>query len=364
MRKRNLMLGLLGLGLAQILAHAAAADPLQMVIPTKAGVSPENATAVIKVDGKSFDGPYDQVANKTLDYIVALRGDPHKKTIGVPTFRVKLDSGAGGKDAFGAVSKSWKYYAVSGGYHDPRSHQVENVRVSPIDMCNDKLKATSGAAREDFLKKGTMFTYKDAYKLNGQVTTEIKKVIGFSEIIHHNESIDVPVVINCLPLERPRVRTQTSTKPASKPAPTAKKMEPTVSDVTLRIEPSKIVQDGKFLCPSELRLYGRVEVIRKFTGKSIFVGPHYLSAITPLSFTSEGGRNVIATYPMNWHQMGGLALQANTEPKKQTLTFRFNVSNSENKLQKSTEKTIEVSCKKIQVNVPSASDEMTVAPTN
>jgi hypothetical protein len=67
---------------------------------------------------------------------------------------------------------------------------------------------------------------------------------------------------------------------------------------------------------------------------------------------------------MNWHPMGGLATAPNAAPKKQTLTFRFNISNKDGKVLKSVEETIEVSCKKIKVAVPMANDEMTVAPAN
>lgn len=198
--------------------------------------------------------------------------------------------------------------------------------------------------------------------MHGRVSTEVSKVIGFSEYVQDFETIDAPVVINCLPLNRPRVRSQSTTKPG--PKPTGKKMAPTISEVSLRVEPSNIVQDGKFLCPSKLRLYGQVQVIRKFTGKSIFVGPHYLSAITPLNFPADGTRNVVGVYDMKWHQMGGLATQPNAGPKKQKLTFRFNVSNEDGKLLESAEETVEVSCKKIKSNAPTAGNGMTVNPAN
>ena len=70
------------------------------------------------------------------------------------------------------------------------------------------------------------------------------------------------------------------------------------------------------------------------------------------------------TYTMDWHKMGGLATQPNTEPKKQKLTFHFNVANKDGKLLKSVEETVEVSCKKIKVAVPTVGDEMTVKPAN
>ncbi len=363
MNKRYLMLGLLGAVLAQGAAATAKADALELVIPTKAGVSPPNAIAEIKVDGASQDGPYDSVRNETLDYIFAARGDWHKKSIGAPNFWVTLDGSPGtGVGAGGEVSKTWKYYALSRPYMDPRSTDIENIRVSPVALCNDKLKAVSGSARKNFLKKGATFLHKGAYEMSGKVSTEVRDIIHFSKMVYDYETIDVPVIITCMNLDRPRPRTQTSTKGVD-PKP-GQKMKPTISEVELRIEPAQIVQDGKFLCPSQLKLYGRLETIREFTGKWICVGPHYLSPITEIKMTKAGNRNMVGTYKMNWHQMGGLAIAPNTEPKKQTLSFRFNVSNKDGKVLESVEKTIQVSCKKIEVNAPVAGDGMAIAPTN
>ncbi len=361
MNKRCLMLGLLSAVLAQGAATLAKADALQLVIPTKAGVSPPNAIAEIKVDGASQDGPYDAVTNKTLDYIFAARGDWHKKNIGDPTFSVVLD-GTANSGAGGVVSKTWKYYALSRPYLDPRSTNIENIRISPVAMCNDKLKAVSGSARKTFLKKGVTFLHKDAYEMSGKVTTEVSDIIHFSKMVYDHETIDVPVIITCMNLDRPRVRTQTSTQGVD-PKP-GQKMKPTISEAKLRVEPAKVEQMGKFLCPMELKLYGYLETIREFTGKSIFAGPYYLSAITDIKMTKAGSRNMTGTYKMDWQKMGGLTTAPNAEPKKQSLTFKFNVSNKDGKVLESVEKSVQVSCKKIKVNAPVAADGITVAPTN
>jgi len=361
MNKRCVMLGLLTAVLAQGAAASAKADALELVIPTKAGVSPPNAIAEIKVDGESQDGPYDSVTNKTLDYIFSARGDWHKKNIGDPSFWVVLEGGVD-DGAGGVVSKTWKNYALSRPYVDPRSTEIENIRVSPVALCNDKLKAASGSARQAFLKKGVTFLHKDAYEMNGKVTTEVSDIIHFSKMVYDYETIDVPVKITCMALDRPRPRTQSTTKPA--PQPTGKKMKPTISAVELRVEPAQVEQMGKFLCPTQLKLYGRVETIRAFTGKSIFVGPHYLSAISEIDMAKAGNRNMVGTYQMDWQQMGGLTIAPNTEPKKQTLSFKFNVSNKDGKVLESATKSVEVSCRKIKVAAPVAGDGMTIAPAN
>ncbi len=362
MNKRYLLLGLLGAALMQAAPAGARADALEMVVPTKAGVSPPNAIAEIKVDGQSQDGPYDAVKNTTLDYIVALRGDRHKKAVDAPNFKVVLETGLAGEGVGGTLSEDWKNYALSQTYVDPRATGVENARVSPVALCNAKLKATSGSARKAFLNQGLTFLHKDAYEMRGQAVTEVSSITQFTKMVYDHESIEVPVKITCMALARPRPRTQTSTQGVD-PKP-GKKMQPTISEVTLRIEPAQIVQMGKFLCPSQLKLYGRLETIRDFTGKSIFMGPYYLSPITEIKMTKAGSRNMVGTYAMDWQKMGGLTTAPNAEPKPQTLTFRFNVSNKDGKVLESAEKQIAVSCRKIKTVAPVIDGGMTVAPAN
>jgi hypothetical protein len=364
MEMRSLLMGLLIAVSAQGAVAAARAETVMLVdikLPLKkAGTNspvPENTVAEIKVDGSLQKGPYDSVQTKTLDYIIAARGERHKSFVGDPLFSLVVDGdGSGGGSN---LSKDWKLYSVSRDYIDPRVTGVEGRRVSPIDLCNAKLNAADGAARASFLKKGVTFLHKDAYEVRGRVWVEYGNALKTAE---ESETLRVPVRITCMPLDRPRPRENSETK--GPPPREGKKMAPTIKKATLRVEPAKVVQDGKFLCPSELKLYGYMETIREFHGKSIFVGPHYLSALTALNLQAPGSRNVMATYKMDWHKMGGLAVQPNAEPKKQTLTFRFNISDKDGKLLKSAEETVEVSCKKIKVNAPTAGDGMTVKPAN
>jgi hypothetical protein len=309
--------------------------------------------AEIKVDGSLQKGPYDSVRTKTLEYIIAARGEQDKRLI-VPLFSLSLDGqGNGG----GNLGEDWKHFALTRDYLDPRATGIEGRRVSPIDLCNDRLNATKGSARTAFLKKGVSFIHKDAYEVSGHVSADT-----LSGQVESSDTIRVPVRIVCMPLDRPRPRENSGTRGA--PPREGKQMAPTIKKATLRIEPAHVVQDGKFLCPSELKLHGYLETIRDFHGKSIFVGPHYLSAITTLDLQAAGSRNATATYKMDWHQMGGFATAPNAEPKKQKLTFRFNISDKDGKLLNSTEETVEVSCKKIKVNAPTAGDGMTVNPAN
>lgn len=353
MKMRNLLMGLL----MAAAPGAAMADELEIMVPTKAGVAPPNSVAVIVVDGAGKSGPYDAVKNKTLDYIIAARGDKPKKA----TFGGWLDIYLGDGKAEGMISNDWTYHKISMSYQDPWSNEFSGLRVSPVDLCNERLKQTSGQARDAFFKKGVSFPYKDAYEFSGTVEWWLKKPFGFEEPKTYGETAFAPVAIRCMALGRPRPGDSTTTGAPPRPG---KPLPPTISKATFRIEPAKVEQDGKFLCPSQLKFYGYVETIREFYGKALFVGPHYLSAITTLNFQAKGSRNVSATYNLDWHKMGGFTTAPNAEPKPQKLTFRFNIAGKDGKLRKQVEETVEVSCKKIKVNAPTAGDGMTVVPAN
>jgi hypothetical protein len=366
MTMRNLVAGAIAAGLATGIGSAAVADPIQIGVSTNPN---SYGVAEVKVDGPSADGVYTEVRTKTLDYIVSARGDRPKKAEGNGRLEIQFrnssplssDLGNGVEYVHGELSKAWKSYKVSVPYVDPWSTKLVNERVSPIDICNDNLKIRKkDQRREEMLKKGMSLVYHDAYKIRGYVEYEMKSLTD--PIDSYDDVQAVPLKITCMPLDRPRPRTETTTRGAD--GPKGKPLPPTIEKATLRVEPAKVVQDGKFLCPSELKLYGYLETIREFHGKSIFVGPHYLSALTAVDLQAAGSRNMTATYKMNWHPMGGLAAAPNAAPKKQTLTFRFNISNKDGKLLKSVDETVEVSCKKIKVGAPTVGDEMTVAPGN
>ena len=340
------------------LAHGASAPAQAGPIDLAVSTSPyDNAVPEIRVDGPTATGGYTEVTTKTLDYIVSVRGDRPKRPKGGGYFWVDFGSDL----VDGKISGDWTNYKLSTPYVDPRSPQVVNDRISPIDTCNQNLALkTKNGMGEEFRKKGLAFIHYDAYEMKGHVSYGNNTATQAAR--NFNRSILVPVSIKCMPLDRPRPRENSGTK--GPPPREGKQMAPTIKQATLRIAPAHVVQDGKFLCPSELKLHGYLETIREFHGKSIFVGPHYLSAMTALDLQAAGSRNVTATYKMDWHQMGGLTTKPNAEPKKQKLTFHFNISDKDGKLLKSLEETVEVSCKKVKVNGPTAGDGMTVNPAN
>ena len=354
MKLRSLILGAMVSGLTAGLAAPAMADLLELAIST----NPQSfGPAEIKVDGPGVNGSYTKVVNTSLDYRLSLRGDkPSGETHpGKFTLEYSADAPVTGLFHVDAkvedyIAEHWTQYEISAPYVDPWVSATSNHRMSPVQFCNDVLASKTGAARQQMLKQGYSAMHQQAYAFRAGISYGLQM---------DGESLVAPVKITCLPLDRIHPHTQSTTKPGPAPIP-----QPTLSEVSLRIEPAQLVKDGKFLCPSQLKLYGHVEVIRKFSGKAIFVGPHYLSPVTVLSFQKAGERNLVGTYPMDWHKIGGLAVAPNVGPKKQTLTFRLNVATSDDKLLGSGEKTVEVSCRKIKVDAPTDGSGMTTTPAN
>jgi hypothetical protein len=326
MKMRRLLMGLLIAGVSGSAAAMAAGEPIELKVQ-------DSGIGVVQVDGPD-GGTYTEVLNDTIEYFVSVRGTtPYSAIEG--TSQLKLRLVPHGEDReFGQISEVWKTYKLSMPYHDLPT--ISSVPISPIKLCKERLNETSGAARQDFMNKGVTFTESVLWKALGTVNWD--RYGGHPD---KDETTTIPLTlkIQCLALNR------------------------MVSK--LRIEPAKVTQLGKFLCPMELKLHGFMSSRDEFNGKSLFVGPYYLSAITPLQLDAGDNRNMSATYKMNWRRKtDALAVAPNVEPKKQKLTFRFNISDQAGKVVESVEKTIEVSCKKIKVNAPTTGDGMTVNPAN
>jgi len=325
MRTLNLLLGMLIASFSGSVA-AIAGEPIELKVQ-------DSGIGIVQVDGPD-GGNYTEVLNDTIEYSVSVRGaTPHNAIEGTSQLKLRLVPHGEDREV-GQIPEVWKTYKLSMPYHDLPT--FGSFPISPIKLCKQRLSETSGAAREDFMNKGTTFTQSVLWLIRGSVNWD--RYPGQTDK-DESASIHLTLKIQCLALNR------------------------IVSK--LRIEPAKVTQLGKFLCPMELKLHGFMSSRDEFSGKSLFVGPHYLSAITPLQLEAGDNRNMSATYKMNWRpKTDSLAVAPNVEPKKQKLTFRFNIANQAGKVVKSVEKTIEVSCKQIKVYAPTAGDGMTVNPAN
>jgi hypothetical protein len=310
--------------------HSAAAMADVHPIEIKAD---EEIVPVIEVGGP--DGAYREVLTKSLDFYIWARGDmPADRVENSRTFTIEgLEGDKGPSVQYeGPLYEEWKRYKINLQYFDINIG-ASSVNLAPVRRCNKLLHEATGAARADFLFNGGTIAMDRAYYFRGHLLID-------SVVYGTAYQTMASAVIKCLPLDHDPQRAK------------------------LRIEPTKVEKVGKFICPMELKLHGAVESREKFTGKAIFVGPHYLSAITDLNYTKAGNRNVNATYKISWSQMGGFTTAPNQEPKKQDLTFRFNVSDKSGKVVETAEERVQVSCRKIKSNAPTASGDMTINPAN
>ena len=304
-------------------------------LPPKAGTQTDIGTTRIVVTG-STDKKYDKVVTTSLDTWVSVKA-PDKP----PRDKEKLSGSitVDGENAFyigSGFPGSSTVYKLSFPYKDPRSTQVANQRISPVEICNDKLASLSGAAREDFLKNGGNVLRTDAYVATAKQSWQVRKQGSiFVEIKDWKDDAGIPAVVACQRLAGPKPRTQTSTSSGGG-APPAKKMEPTIVKVTLRGEPQKWEPVGGQSCPTQVRLYGFIEVRRAFQGKSLFVGPSFFTPPQDLVFNGAGTRNVFGTYNVKWPAQGAQRLAVGAggaaTPRKQTIELRMNIADSGGKV--------------------------------
>lgn len=148
----------------------------------------------------------------------------------------------------GSQGQSWRNHLWEMPYGDPLSKSkpaIENVeweRASPVQLCNQKLDATSGAAREEFLRKGTRFVYTQAYPASFSLYC-LNSGLGFSEDYALAKTA-ISAEIVCRGLEGPRVRTQKGTATGSG-AKRAKRAE---------LEPKRVAPEPQRVAPEPVRV--------------------------------------------------------------------------------------------------------------
>ena len=326
-------------------------------IPPKAGTETDIGTTRIVVTG-SGENRYDKVVTTSLDAWVSVRA-PDKP----PRDKDKLSGsisieGHDGPSAGGGFSGSPTIYKLTFPYRDPRSHQVANQRVSPIEICNDKLASLSGAAREQFRNEGGTVLRTDAYLATARQGWRVRKKNSvFHELEYWDDTVGVPAVVDCRRLTGPKPRDSTTTRGADSRPPTSSAPEapppraaplPTVARATLRAEPQNWQPIGRHSCPTQLRLYGFVQVRRAFSGKAIFFGPGFLTPPQDLAFPAAGSRTLIGTRNLSWPAgpPGRLAVPGGAPgPRSQQVILRFNVADADGKVLESVEVEETVTCR-------------------
>lgn len=292
----------------------------------------------IKVQGTKTK--YTSIRNKKVNAWIVVKGHEPARTISAEGASIKIES----KTLQIPNPTALSVYKVRFDYVRPVSRSVANQRLRPVKMCNDRLSALSGDAKNQFLKEGDSFWINQAYDvaLTSKWLIRAKKQGVFEDPPEHqtwqNETtINAKVV--CLPLDK-----NPGAKRTNPPAPDPSTL-PKLKKTTLTISPFAVEQVGSFQCPAKLRLKGYLESNRSMRGSTIFVGPQWLSGKKDYKFDGAQSMNHIATYTLKW---GGNInnLGANTgAPYRQDLTFKFNVTNRKSKLIETVSRDIRVTCK-------------------
>ncbi|HEV2044617.1 MAG TPA: hypothetical protein VGR05_08065 [Sphingomicrobium sp.] len=332
-------LGLFGAGLVAPAAPAAA-DVIE-IVQSPSDVANGISYPRVRVDGQGTDR-YDTVATKTVEAWFTISGHTPKNGTSSSGGEIRVE---GDRTPISRPGKA-AVYKVSFPYVDPRSASVANVRISPVKLCNDRLATLQGAARAAFLKEGGNLNYPNAWSASASIDWRFFYVAqGHKNRTFNAVPAPVGAIIECLALERPKVRTQSQTQGV--PGRPGKRMEPTIQSATLRMEPARIERVGGDLCPTQLRLYGQVVAIREFQGSAIIFGPGFLTPVTPLNFATAGTRAVLGTYKLNWGGTASSSLSAGrSAPKSQSVSLTMNVASSENRILEQARETVTVTCKR------------------
>jgi hypothetical protein len=323
----------------------------------KSGTETDIGTTRIVVTG-STENKYDKVVTSSLDAWVSVKApdkpDRDKEKL-AGSISVEGHHAAGIATGFSGAPTIYK---LTFPYSDPRSLQVANQRISPVEICNDKLASLSGAAREEFRNKGGNVLRQDAYIATAKQGWVVRKAGSvFVEPAYWEDTAGIPAVIACQRLTGPKPRDTTETKgggakpPTTTPGPEPTRVvpPPTIAKVTLRGEPQAWQNVGGQSCPTQVRLYGFIEVRRAFTGKAIFFGPAFLNPPQDLKFTGQGSRTLTATYNAKWATgpVGGLTAGGTTRPapRTQQVTLKFNVADADGKVLESAQTTETLTCR-------------------
>lgn len=346
---------------AAVIFHSAPAAAqiveITQAVP-KAGTQTDIGTTRILVTG-STESRYDKVVTTSLDAWVSVKAPetPARASSG-PRGTISVE-GREVLSLFSGFAKTPTIYKLSFPYSDPRSTQVANQRISPIELCNDKLNSLSGAARDEFRQKGGNILRSDAYvAIAGQTWFIAQKGGGLfkdaPQMQTWEDDAGIAAVIRCQNLSGPKPRDDTSTKgppprpgrPLPEPKPPRAPL-PTLAKVTLRGEPANWQNVAGQSCPTQVRLYAFVEVRRAFSGKAIFFGPAFLNPPVSLSFPGAGTRNLTETYNVKWPTGPGgkMAVGGKPAPRTQEVTLKFNVADGAGKVLESAQTTETLTCR-------------------
>ena len=203
MKMRNLMVGMHRGGPRPTrIAGAALADRIEFSISTKAGQQRHR-----RDQGRrpQQGRPLQRSADGDARVHVSVRGDVPDKAGGSGLGSLDGEKAEGRSRMTGRITRCPCATGI------PCSSEFSGLRVSPVELCNERLQQTSGAAREAFLKKGVTFAHHDAYRVQRNGRVDAREVVRVREPKTVRETASAPVKITCMALGRPRPGDTTTT---------------------------------------------------------------------------------------------------------------------------------------------------------
>ena len=164
----------------------------------------------------------------------------------------------------------------------------------------------------------------------------------------------IPALIQCLPTGKPAASPAGNADvPApgrrTDPVPQPPRVNPPPTISTLKVEaaPIKDIERvGNWMCPTKLRLNGRIDVIRPFSGASIFVSTEWLRQDrhkTSRRKRTQCHRSIFDELEQNWSRK---LIGKQSDTQSPDVNVKFNVADAAGKLLKTASKTVSMSLQK------------------
>ena len=285
---------------------------------------------------------YTRVGTDTVSAWVRVKGHPPKRARSHNGSNIRI----GSFEYDFAEPGSPRVYRVDFPYLAPRNGSFDAVL-----FCNGKLNALSGNARRQFLRNGQTYNLRNAYDglLSSSWLVADKPGPGFEDpptVQTWENSVEIIALVKCAALDTDTDRDASPPPRRTTPNSPRRTTPPPNVKASFRTANMAVGRIGNWICPSSIRLVGRVDVGHRFAGSAIFGGHGWFSPRSTLAFDQAGGRSIVASYPIDWSatSTGSLAAAGNLAPRRD-LTFRFNIANSDLTVVTSATRTIRVTCR-------------------
>ena len=337
--RRSLPIAGGALGLLLLAPSALADDPVIAGRQATPDAARQIGMSEIRVGGNRTR--YNKIETSSFNLWVEITGHPPARAVGEGTHTMTINGKAFDLDQ---PDREARLYRLKAPFAVPRDNTFRLRQ-----FCNDELNKRSGDEKTRFLQEGGEFYIGDAYTadLSSSWLVRARQSGVFQDPPSRQTwtgEFPVGAAVICVALDPNAGAVRTSVpRRANPPAPDPADL-PRLKTATLDIAPYAVERVGNFRCPTKLRLRGFIETNKRMRGQVVIFGPAFIAPPKKFDFDDAHTMNHIATYDMKWEADTG-SLAANTSsPSRQDLTFKMNVLNGRDKIVKTIERSIRVTC--------------------